>query len=195
MAILDADNRVLSQYHKKVGHNSLGSPTPQTKVITIDAPQLDPVGAALAAHGTSVKFEHVRVIPLADADEIHYVITTPHDFDGRYRYYLRWQLISNNAAGGAAITTTVDELDAGSTQTGSDEAGEPATALDTPIPAITDAETTADVPFYSDWGIKIPVESGPDINMIHLKLVASSASGADRLRVMKLQFGYWPLTA
>jgi len=191
--LLDSDNRVLHPYHKERWHHHLAKPTPELKVCSFNAVVLDPVTATLAAHGTSVKFEHIRVIPLADADEIHYQFSTPHDFDGRKDWYLRWKLISNNAAGGATITTTVDLIDVGSTHAGSDEAGEPATALDTVIPAITDAETTADVPFYSDWGIK--TGQAADINTIHVKLVASSASGADRLRVVELQFGYWPITA
>jgi len=194
----DSTTQKLDSYQTPLFHEALHRPVHRTRVQTFYADQLDTVGAALAPHGVAGKWEHINVIPLANADEIHKVIVVPHDMDVNFPFFLRWGLIPNNATSALTIATLVDLIDVGASQAGSGSAGEPATALDETIAAITAAQTTANIPFYSMWGKKNPVVVGGDIgrlDIVHVKLTASGQSSADRLRVFCLQFAYKPMAA
>lgn len=189
----DSTLRVLNNYHKARFHNSLHKPAAEFKVETLYAYQLGALTAARAAHGTTNKWQGVDVIPLANSDEIHALWVAPHDLDFKFPIYQRWGLIPNNATSALTITTTVDFMDLGATHAGSDAAGDGATAFNETIAAITAAQTTADVPFFSVWGKHLAQSTDWDI--LFTKLVASGQSGADRLRVFCLQIAYRPLTA
>lgn len=190
----DSTLRVLPQYHNKIFHASLGKPAADYKVETLYAYQLGVVTAAVAAHGVTDKWEGIPVIPLTDADEVHAIIVTPHDFDSKFPFYLRWGLISNAASKAQALATTVDFVDTGATHSGSDTAGNGATALTETITTIsTSSNPGADKPFFSVWG-KINGRS-TDFDILFAKLVASGQTTADAVRVFCLQFAYRPKTA
>lgn len=196
MADLDPLNRRLHGYQNK-GHYSttMRRPVANYESKYVPAVIMQPVLAALAAHGTTDKWENFRVIPLANADEVHNLVFVPGWADLRYPVYLRWHLIPGNAASGGTLTTTVDKINMGVSDdfVGSDDAGDGVTALDTVIPAITDAETTIDKPFASDFG-KINGQTAR-YHAIFVKLVAASMSGADRLRVVALEVAFKKLQA
>lgn len=179
-ADIDTLNRKLNIYQRQMGHDY--------QVKTLYAYQLGVITAAHAAHGVSNQWNGIWVVPLADSDEIHAIFMIPHNANLKYPMYLRWVLVPNNNSSGATLTTTVDKVDMTRTMEGSDVTADGATSLDTVIPAITDAETTAETPLASDWG-KIS-GSNTLYDALFVKLVASSASGADRLRVAALQIGY-----
>ena len=186
--------RVLDQYHANVFHPHLGKPTPDYKVETLLAYQLGPLTAAVAAHGVNNVWEGIPVIPLTDNDEIHVIWPTPHDFDSKFPFYLRWGLISNAASKAQALATTVDFVDTGATHTGSDTAGDGATALAETITTITTGTNPgANKPFFSVWG-KINGRS-TDFDILFAKLVASGQTTADAVRVFCLQIAYRPKTA
>lgn len=190
----DSTTTVLNQYHKSKFHPHLHKPTPKHKVETLYAYQLGPVSAAVAAHGTTNKWQGLPVIPLANSDEIHAVWMSSHGFDSKNPVYVRWGLISNAASKALTITTTVDTVDFGATHAGSATAGDGGTALNETIAAITTASNPgADIPFFSVWG-KLNGTS-TDFDALFVKLVASGATTADSVRVWCLQVAYRPLTA
>jgi hypothetical protein len=189
----DSTTRRLSQYHSSRYHRHLHKPAPDTKVETIYAPLLGPATAAAAAHSTTNKWEGVRVIPLDAADEIHFAWMTPHDFSYKDFVYVRLLYIPNNASSGTVITVTYDKVSMGTTAIGSDAAADGASTFSETIESVTDAQTDADEPLASPWG-KI-VGSTSDYDVLFLKIVAGTASAADRLHVWGLQIGYHPLTA
>lgn len=179
MPAIDALNRRLKVYQRQV--------LQEYQIETLYAYQLGVLTAAHAAHAVSDKWEGVTVIPLADSDEVHVVYMIPHNAELLHPVYLRWILLPNHTTSAATIATTVDKVDMTRNMTGSDVAGDGATALDTTIPAIVAAETGADVPFASDWGIIKGVARGSEYDALFVKLVASGASSADRLRVVAMQ--------
>ena len=152
--------------------------------------QLGPVTAAVAAHGVTDVWQGIPVIPLADADEIHAICTVPPNADLRHPVYLRWLLIPNAATSVGAITTTIDKVNTTRNWTGSSTAGDGATALSTTIPAVIDGETAINVPFASDWGKIAGVAQSAYYDMLFIKLVAGSMTGADILRVFGLQVAF-----
>ena len=181
-AQIDSNNRKLDIYLRSVVNDY--------QVATLYAYQLGVLTAARAAQGVTNKWEGVDVIPLADSDEIHAIWYVPHNANTKYSIYLRWQLVVGNADSAAStLTTTVDKINMTRTAEGSDTAADGATALTTTIPAITIAETeTENFPFASDWG-KI-VGSATLFDALFVKLVSSSNTAADRLRVVALQIAY-----
>jgi len=190
----DSTTHVLPEYHRARFHPHLHKPTASYKVVEFLPEDFSLVSAAIAAHGTSSKWEHLEVVPLADADEIHVEFSTPHDMDTKFPFYVRWKLIANAAAKGVTITTTYDTVDCGANHTGSDDAGEPATAFTETIAAIgTTDNPGADKPFFSVWG-KVNGAT-TDFDSIHIKGAATDATTTDAVRVRSLQFAYRPLTA
>lgn len=189
----DSTTRRLMQYHSSRYHRHLHKPAPDTKVETIYATQLGPVTAAEAAHTTTDKWEGVRVIPLDANDEVHFAWATPADFSYKDFVYVRLLYIPNHASAGTVITVTYDKVSMGTNGTGSDDAGNGATSFSETIETVTDAQTNIDQPLASPWG-KI-VGSTTDYDVLFLKIVAGTASGADRLHLWAVQIGYHPLTA
>lgn len=179
MAFIDALSRRLNNYQRRKAG--------EYQSDFIDAVVLTPVTAALAAHGTTDDWENLRVIPLADSDEVHALYIIPPNVDLIFPIYLRWHLISNAASGGVTLTTTVDKIDMTMDFTGSATAGNGATALDTTIPAITDAEAAADIPFASDYGKINGIARGSEYQALFVKVIASSATSADRCRIVQLE--------
>jgi len=190
----DSTTRVLPEYHRARFHPHLHKPTASLKTVTLTAYQLGVLTAARGAHAVSDVWEGIDVIPLADNDEIHVIWPTPLDFDSKYPVYIRWGLLSNADSKAQALTTTVDFIDTGATQSGSDLAADGATALNETIAAITTATNPGtSKPFFSVWG-KINGRT-TDFDILFLKLVASGATTADAVRVFCLQIAYRPLTA
>lgn len=190
----DSTTRVLDQYHAHRFNARGGFPMAKRKTETFYAYQLGPLTAAVAAHGTTNKWEALPVIPLTDSDEVHFAWVTPDDFDYRYPIYLRWGLIANAASKAQALATTIDRLDTGATMAGSDAAGDGATTLTETITTISTATNPgADEPFFSVWG-KINGHTS-DFDILGVKLVASGQTTADAVRVFCLQISYTPLTA
>jgi len=190
----DSTTHVLNQYHRERFHPHLHKPVPEVKVIEVPVKAMSLVGAAETAHGTSSKWEHVIVAPLQDGDEAHVVVSTPHDMDTAYPFYVRWGLIADEAAKGVTIETTYDTVDLGATHAGSDDAGEPATAFSETIAAIATSDNPgADKPFFTVWG-KVN-GNATDFDIVHIKGVTTDATTADALKIWCMQFAYWPMTA
>lgn len=190
----DSTLRVHPQYHSNRYHVHLHKPAADYAVETLYAYQLGPLTAAVAAHGVSNVWEGVPVIPLTDVDEIHSIWVTPFNFDSKAPFYVRWGLLSNADSKALAIATTVDFVDTGATMTGSDTAGDGATALTETITAITTTSNPGtSKPFFSVWG-KINGRT-TDFDILFLKLVASGQTTADAVRVFCLQLAYRQLAA
>lgn len=190
----DSTTRVLPPYHANRYHPHLHKPAPELRVETLYAYQLGPLTAGVAAHGVTNVWEGIPVIPLTDADEIHAIWPTPFEFDSKSPFYVRWGLLSNADAKALTIATTVDFIDTGATQTGSDLAADGATALSETIAAITTTSNPGtSKPFFSVWG-KINGRT-TDFDILFVKLVASGQTTADAVRAFCLQIAYRPLTA
>jgi len=191
--ILNSARTVVQQYHKQKYHPAYGKPVPQTKRELFYARQLGPLTAAVAAHGTTDKWQAIEVIPLANSDEILFNWLTPYDFDYRHPILVRWGLISNAASKALTITTTYSTVDMGATFAGSGAAGDGATALTQTIAAVTTSSNPgADKPFLSQVGTIEGLTS--DFDILELKLVASGQTTADAVRVWCLEIGYRPRT-
>lgn len=190
----NSTKRLMDGYHLSHFHSHLHKPAPQFVVETMYAYQMGPVTAAIAAHGVTNVWQGVPVVPLDNSDEIHVAWATSHNFDAKHPFYLRWGLIANDSAQAITLTTTVDFVDMGATHTGSDTAGDGATALSETIAAITTTSAAGtNKPYFSVWG-KINGRT-TDFDALFVKLVASGVTGADTVRVWCLQIAYRPLTA
>lgn len=187
--IVNAGRTLVHQYHSVKYHPAYGKPVPQTKRELFYARQLGPLTAAVAAHGTSNKWQAIEVIPLANSDEVHFNWVTPYDFDFRHPVLVRWGLISNAASKALTITTTYSTVDMGATLAGSGDAGDGGTALTQTIAAITTGSNPgADKPFMSQIGTIEGITT--DYDILELKLVASGQTTADAVRVFCLEIGY-----
>lgn len=190
----DSTLHVQPQYHASRFHVHLHKPAADTKVVEVPATAFSLVGAALTTHATSSKWEHISVAPLADNDEVHVALSTPHDMDTRHPFYVRWGLIANAAAKGITMETTYDTVDTGADNTGSDDAGEPATALSETIATIATTDNPgADKPFFTVWG-KVN-GTATDFDILHVKSLTTDATTGDAVRVWSMQLAYRPLTA
>lgn len=190
----DSTTHVLDQYHRSRFHVHLHKPAPDTKVIEVPATAFSLKTTALDTHGTSVKWEHIKVAPLTDGDEIHVVLSTPHDMDTKFPFYVRWGLISNAAAKAVLLETTYDTVDTGATHAGSDDAGDGGTAFTETIATVTTtANPGADKPFFTVWGKANGTAT--DFDILHVKAIVTDATTAAAVRAWSMQFAYRPLTA
>lgn len=190
----DSTTHVLNQYHRARFHPHLHKPVAEAKVIEVPVKAMSLVGATETAHGTSGKWEHIIVAPLKNGNEIHVVLSAPHDMDTKFPFYVRWGLIANEAAKGVTMETTYDTVDLGATHEGSDDAGEPTTALSETIPTLgTDDVPGVDKPFFTPWG-KVN-GTATDFDIVHIKALVTDATTDDAVRCWCMQFGYRPLTA
>jgi hypothetical protein len=170
----------LPNYHKaKWGRAGVGSAF--LKVARIDAACLGPVTAAEAASGVSNVWEGVLTVPIASNDEIHYAWATPYDLDYRFPLYVRWGVIATADNKAATCLTTYDYLDAG------DTAADGATALAETIPAKTPGINKVNMTY---WGKTTPSTS--DFDYLFLKMVATSCTTADNVKVWCLEIAYTP---
>lgn len=192
--ILDSARRVVLQYHKSRFHSALHKPAADYKREIFYAEQLGPLSAAVAAHGGTNKWVAIKVIPLADADEVHFNWVTPLDFDYRHPIAFRWGLISNAASKAITITTTYSTVDMGADFKGSGDAGDGGTALTNTIAAVSTGDNPGgDKPFMTQVGTIEQLTS--DFDILEIKGVAGSATTADAVRVFCLEIYYRPLTA
>lgn len=181
--IIQADNL---KYHTRYG-----KPVANLTQVHIDAEQLDPLTAAIAAHGGSNKWVAKQVIPLANSDEVHYAWDKPDKLDIKYPILLRWGVISNAASKAGALTTTYSKGSRGTNHAGSDDAGDGGTALDQTIAAITTSSNPGqDKPFLSQIGVINGASS--DWDWMDIKLVSSGNTTADALRIWCLKIYYVP---
>jgi len=190
---IDTLRRVPHIWHTPKFHAKLLKPVAQLKRELFYARQLGPLTAAVAAHGVTNVWQGVEVIPLADSDEIHFAWITPPDFDFKSPIMIRWLLLPDNNTSAGTLTVTYDTLDLGATHAGSTIAADGATTMTTTVAAVVAADTTASIPFFSQTASIEGLTT--DFDILFLKLVASSMSAADRLRVHSLEIYYYPLTS
>lgn len=138
-------------------------------------------------YGTTNKGQGLPCHPLADNDELHALVPLHPHIDQRFPIYVRWWLLPNNADSSSTITTTIDKINMTRNLTGSSALADGATALNTVIPAIVAAETVADTPFASDWGIIKQAAGFTEFDALFIKMVSTSNGGAGRLRVYMLE--------
>lgn len=140
-------------------------------------------------HGTTNKWQGHKVLTLADNDELHTEIMVPNDADLKFPIYIRALLIPNHASSGLTLAGTVDLVDMQRSLEGSDTAGDGATSLTTAIAAITDAQTSIDVPMATSWG-ELKNSDGSLFDCLKIKLVVSGASAAARMRCFGVQAAF-----
>lgn len=153
------------------------------EVTTLYAYQMGPLTAAHAAHATTNKWEGVPVIPLDASDEVHIAWVLPNEMDCKEEILMRAVWLPNNNSAGTVTTFTYDRVTFNSSV-----AADGVTALSETITSPADADTDADYPITSMWG-KIPGHT-TDFDALFVKLVAGTASGADRLHLFAVQFAW-----
>jgi len=179
----DSSVTTLDCYHKAI-FGKFGVGSHKLKVDTIYAGDLGYVTAgAPAAGGDTNIWQGVQMIAIASNDEIHFAWATPHDFDYHFPFYVRWGLYATDASKAATCTTTYDMVDAG------DAGADGATALATTIAAKTPGEDVVD---WTVWGKGAAGTS--DYDYLFLKMVATSCTTADNVKVWCLEIAYTPRT-
>ena len=178
----------LLNFHKN--RRRQGPHTMEWHVDTYTAYQMGPVGAAYAAFGVSNVGQGLPTIPLSstDGDEIHVMWIPPHDINTLEPVKIRFWVLPNNASSGITLTTTFDYVYAGEAGTAATLA-DGATSLYTTFSAITDAETDAGYPLITEWA-QVNKGTTTDYDALFFKVVAASASAADRARIYAMQFAY-----
>jgi len=172
----------LPNYHR-YHYGDFGKGSTKYVVKTIYAGRLGYISAAIGANGVSDKWQGVQVIPLDDADEIHFGFSTPHDMDCSAPVYVRFLLLGTNSDDTITLTVTFDQAAVGAT------AADGATSLTDTIPAKATAANVADQTY---WG-KVAGKS-TDYAYLFIKAVASAAGNADGSKVWAMQIAYRPRT-
>ena len=173
----------LPNYHRGVYGSRFGKGSTKYKVKTYYGGMLGPVTAAIAACGISDDWQGIQVVPLDDADEIHFGWATPHDMDCAAPVFVRFLFIGTNADDTITLTCSYDQVTDGST------AADGATTFDETIPAKSLAASKVGATYWGRINGK-----ATDYDYLFIKAIAGSAGNADGMKCWAIQIAYTPRT-